>query len=136
MSGQGPRDARTISLRRHELRTPVNHIIGYADLLAEDAKDLGLAERLAALQSLGVLGRQVLGLVDQLAAADDTVALRVQLLEALAAVLATCDALEGEAGGADADGLGRDLAKVRTACDRLKSLTAEPPRLGERPPVA
>jgi len=135
VSGHAPGEDRAISLRRHELRTPVNHIIGYADLLAEDATELGLATRLDALHSIGALGRQVLELVDEIAAAEEPAALRGRLLAALGAVLAACDALESDAGGDDAAGLRRDLAKVRAACDRLESLTAAPPP-DELPPVA
>jgi len=57
---------------RHELRTPVNHLIGYSELLLEeDGLEPGLA---AQLSSIRAGARTVLGLVPQILADDGTVA--------------------------------------------------------------
>jgi signal transduction histidine kinase len=48
-----PQDARSL---KHELRTPVNHIIGYSALLLEAAEELGdepLAHQAAEMQAIG-----------------------------------------------------------------------------------
>ena len=59
------------SRRRHELRTPVNHILGYAELLIEDAEDLGRPERAEPLRAIHARGKEVLELVSSAAASGD-----------------------------------------------------------------
>jgi DNA-binding response OmpR family regulator/tRNA A-37 threonylcarbamoyl transferase component Bud32 len=49
---------------RHELRTPVNHIVGYAEMLLEDAADPTLADRRAALEQTIEAARDVLTLIN------------------------------------------------------------------------
>jgi sigma-B regulation protein RsbU (phosphoserine phosphatase) len=49
----------------HELRTPVNHIVGYAELLEEQADDRGLAQLLPDLQKIADAGRTWLGLMEE-----------------------------------------------------------------------
>src|SRR2546423_322271 len=44
-----PRDLQKLY---HELRTPVNHIIGYGELLADLAQEQGNAERIADLEKI------------------------------------------------------------------------------------
>ena len=34
----------TLRELRHELRTPINHILGYTEILLEEASEAGLAE--------------------------------------------------------------------------------------------
>jgi CheY-like chemotaxis protein len=48
---------------RHDLRTPVNHILSYAELLREEAQDAGLAELVVALEDIILAGRQTLTLI-------------------------------------------------------------------------
>jgi len=62
-------EAQTRELR-HELRTPVNHLIGYAELLLEEE---GLASAsVAQLESIRTVARQVLELVPGIINADGT----------------------------------------------------------------
>lgn len=51
---------------RHDLRTPINHIVGYAEMLLEDAADPSLAPRRAALEETLAAARDLLGLIDRL----------------------------------------------------------------------
>ena len=51
---------------RHTLRTPLNHIIGYSELLLEDARERGLEDMLADLQNIHTAGKELLTLFDQL----------------------------------------------------------------------
>ena len=52
---------------RHELRTPVNHILSYARLVLEEADELGLDEAIEAhLDTLQAAGHQALTLIDAL----------------------------------------------------------------------
>ena len=49
---------------RHELRTPINHIIGYSEMLQEEAEEQGLASYITDLQRIDSAGRQLLALVN------------------------------------------------------------------------
>ena len=45
---------------RHELRTPINHILGYTEILIEDAEAAGAAETVEALRAVHAGGRSLL----------------------------------------------------------------------------
>ena len=54
---------------RHELRTPINHIVGYSELMMEDYNGGSDQER-ATLQKLHAGGQRLAKLVEQLVATD------------------------------------------------------------------
>jgi class 3 adenylate cyclase/ActR/RegA family two-component response regulator len=58
------RRARPPSLR-HDLRTPLNQILGYSEMLQEEAAEAGYDRFVADLTKIGVAARQLLSLVDQ-----------------------------------------------------------------------
>ena len=73
---------------RHTLRTPLNHIIGYSELLLEEAKERGLEDMVADLRNIHTAGKELLALINELfnpaavetdssAAVLDTVGLRL-----------------------------------------------------------
>ena len=124
-------DAAAASRLRHDLRTPINHIVGYAELLIEDAEDRGLAERSAPLAAIRDRGKALLNLVDQLTAegtdrAAPSLAIG-RLSGLLGEIVAHCDLLGGADRGDEA--LARDLAKIRAACERLGHLARALPRV-------
>jgi len=49
----------------HELRTPVNHIVGYAELLEEQAEERGLSRLLPDLRKIADAGHTWLGLMEE-----------------------------------------------------------------------
>ncbi len=51
-------------LVRHELRTPINHILSYAELVREDAEDGALPGVVAEMQAVEAAGRSALKLVN------------------------------------------------------------------------
>ncbi len=51
---------------RHELRTPVHAIIGYSEMLLEDAKDTGHKDFVFDLQNIHKAGKQVFSLINQI----------------------------------------------------------------------
>jgi signal transduction histidine kinase len=55
---------------RHELRTPINHIVGYAELLLDEAEDLGLMAVIDDLRKIHQAGTLLLSLVNDALAAD------------------------------------------------------------------
>ncbi|MBK5256650.1 MAG: response regulator [Vicinamibacteria bacterium] len=50
---------------RHDLKTPINQIIGYSEMLAEDAEEKGEAAVLADLQKIVTAARTLLDLIDK-----------------------------------------------------------------------
>lgn len=56
--------AAEVSALRHDLRTPVNHIVGYCELLLEDAEAAGHASRRAALADALAAVREALGTIE------------------------------------------------------------------------
>lgn len=49
----------------HELRTPVNHVIGYSEMLEEEAKELGQKRPASDLHKISSAARQWLALMDE-----------------------------------------------------------------------
>ena len=49
---------------RHELRTPVNHIVGYTEMLLEDTEDPAFADSRVLLQDILSAAREVLLLIN------------------------------------------------------------------------
>jgi len=58
-----PEEKSPLSKLRHDLRTPINHIIGYSELLGEDLADQGVTE-LADLEKIQAAARQMLSLIE------------------------------------------------------------------------
>ncbi|HZU75829.1 MAG TPA: response regulator, partial [Dehalococcoidia bacterium] len=115
---------------RHALRTPVNHIVGYGELLLEDAVAGGAAELVSGLQEIAAAGRKALALIDEIVgsaasgagapepsrAGEALVALAGQIGSRSATLLAGIDA--GAAAAAD-------LQKIATAAQELAALVAQ-----------
>jgi DNA-binding response OmpR family regulator len=56
----------TLAETRHQLRTPLNHIIGYSEMLIEEAEENQLERFGADLRKIHAAGKQLLGELDQL----------------------------------------------------------------------
>ncbi len=50
---------------RHELRTPINHILGYGEMVAEELADLGREDLVGDLGKVQQAARRLLALIDQ-----------------------------------------------------------------------
>ena len=127
---------------RHELRTPINAVIGYAEMLLEDAQ----AEAAPGADALGRIrdgGRELLSHVESVLGAErvesetrDVASYAGQLHGVLAAPL---EAVIGETAGllaedraAGRSGRGADLERIVVAAQRLKELAADMERVAER----
>jgi DNA-binding response OmpR family regulator len=55
---------------RHALRTPLNHIIGYSELLLDEARERGLEAMVADLQNIRAAGRELLTLINDVFDSD------------------------------------------------------------------
>lgn len=54
----------TLRVLAHELRTPINHIIGYSEMLLEDMADAANPAGLRALHAIHATGKELLRLVN------------------------------------------------------------------------
>jgi len=121
------------SLLRHDLIAPINHILGYCDLLVDDAEARGRAFRSQGLRSVRSLGKQALGAIDRALdrAADggrpvDVAALGHELRGPAAAIGEACNAIEEASSRApDRRAFLEDLAKIREAAARLALMAGQ-----------
>jgi DNA-binding response OmpR family regulator len=128
---------------RHDLRTPVNAIIGYSEMLLEDDDASTPSDFHALLERLPALGKQLLGLINDLLEASkienlgnrlnlETLLadLRRQLHAPAAEVFHNADTLIGKAGQASRSDAVADLEKIREAGRRLLALLDQMTVLG------
>ena len=114
---------------RHELRTPINHILGYTEILLEDAGETGLGAFEPPLRDMNAGGRRLLEWI-QAALAESGGGVTPAQLEALAAKVRPQAERMLEAAGGLAEGLRNsenedavtDVGRVAVACRRLIAL--------------
>jgi CheY-like chemotaxis protein len=129
---------------RHDLRTPLNHVIGYAEMLLEDAADPAFAERRRPLEETLAAAREALGLINDAlsstrgAGAREVLQLydalrgpRTRIVQAASALLPAAD------DGADGT-FTADIRKILAAAERLAPPAPVPAPVGPilEPPAA
>jgi DNA-binding response OmpR family regulator len=57
---------RSIASIRHTLRTPLNHIIGYSEMLLEEADERGLESSVGDIRKIHAAGKRLLACIDEL----------------------------------------------------------------------
>ena len=112
---------------RHDLRTPLNHILGYAELLLEEAEAAGHSDFVADLQKICLAGRELLAVVNRRLdsarlRAGDPDRLSHELRTPLNAIIGYSDLLREEAEERGLDALVPDLEKIHQAGLRLLGL--------------
>jgi CheY-like chemotaxis protein len=114
---------------RHDLRTPLNHIIGYSEILLESAADLALDALVPDLQRVLAAGRHLLGQVDRFLGpaqveqgAVDTALLSHELRTPLNAIVGYTELLLEVAAEAGQPDVVLDLERVHSASKHLLGL--------------
>lgn len=116
---------------RHELRTPINAILGYSEMLMEDADAAGHADLAAAFQETNLLGRNLLErlnlmLADQAAQGKSLIQLgeksRQELGPLCHQILSRGIELRKKLGDRQLSSLAPDLVNVLTAGQRFQGL--------------
>jgi class 3 adenylate cyclase len=114
---------------RHELRTPLGHIIGYGEMLLEELQDGGHAPVEAPLRALYADARQMLSRLNALLAppaeggvAPDLGGLLKQLVEPAQAIATAADNLKSAALAAASSDLHADVEKIAVAASRFLDL--------------
>jgi CheY-like chemotaxis protein len=124
---------------RHELRTPINHIVGYAELLLDEADDLGLVTVIDDLRKIHQAGTELLSLVNGALAAErlatagpDLDQLSGALRTPLNAIIGYSDLLREEADDGGYAVLVPDLQRIEMAGKNLLSLVLSSADLSRR----
>ncbi|HET6934246.1 MAG TPA: histidine kinase dimerization/phospho-acceptor domain-containing protein [Candidatus Angelobacter sp.] len=111
---------------KHELRTPVNHILGYSELLQETAEDAGDASTVTLARKIQSSGQTLARLMEKSLASNGSNgdqklqigALRTSVLP-LAQEILTISASSEQSSYAD------DLNRVHSAAERLIALLTD-----------
>jgi class 3 adenylate cyclase/CheY-like chemotaxis protein len=112
---------------RHDLRTPLNHIIGYAEILLEELEGRERPDLVAGLGTLRADARELLGLLNTVLAQGgtgppDLAAARGALIALLERIRSAASALRGAAAGSGGGSLVPDIDRIHAAIERLATL--------------
>ena len=128
-------DRTALSHLRHELHTPLNHIIGYSELLLESAAERDLAALEPGLRELHQHARQLLLLVDDVLGRTrkdsdiDLGRLNSQASGPISSIIIAADELKARAQGSGAAEVDQDLERIAGAARTLRSMIADGARL-------
>src|SRR5947209_1958854 len=114
---------------RHDLRTPLNHLIGYGEILIENLEDEGRGERdpvATALRRVIARARELVHQVQSLPVAQVRTAVEMAALPSLLAPA------EGLMDGPYAD----DLKRMKSAAEQLAALAVSGVQLPPEPAAA
>ena len=124
-------DRATLNHLRHELHTPLNHIIGYSELLLESATEGGNAALEPGLRELHEHAQQLMSLVDEVlgrSRKDNDIDLRrlgIQASAPISAIIAATDQLKTQAQQLGAADVGQDLDRIASAAQALHTMIAD-----------
>ncbi len=111
---------------RHELRTPINHIIGYSEMLQEEAEDEGGEDFVPGLERIQAAGKQLLELVNNSfdpakfdASKESVSQTRVKLRAPVDAIIGCAETLQREAKSSGDDQMLPDLEKICLAARNI-----------------
>lgn len=122
---------------RREYLTPVNTIVGYVELMLEDARRLNLNEALSDLERIATASRQALGLVDSVLPANQSEQTRpledegvrqrfhLELAKQLKAVRRYAKMIHDHVNDLDADALVKDLTVLLDEVTQFLDLLTE-----------
>jgi class 3 adenylate cyclase len=123
------RDHEGLSKLRHALRTPLNQIIGYSELLMESAEETGATNLVGDLKRIHSGGGELLALINDALAAwkieagkVDFAALRHDLRVPLGGVISYTEASLNKARASDQTSVVKDLEKILKAAQNLLNL--------------
>jgi Bacteriophytochrome (light-regulated signal transduction histidine kinase) len=110
----------------HELRSPLNHILGYSEIATEDATDAGCDQIVADLQAIHEAGQRLLAVIEStLAPAASTITpvppetIDREVREPLNQIIGYTDLVAEEATAAGEESIAADVMKIRRAAERL-----------------
>src|SRR5439155_25946366 len=124
-------DRTTLNHLRHELHTPLNHIIGYSEMLLESASEGSIVGMEPRLRELHEYAQQLMLLVDEVLARtrkDNEIDLRRLSTEAsgpISSIIAVVGELKAQAQQMAAAEVGQDLDRIASAAHTLHTMIAD-----------
>src|SRR5207253_8109783 len=124
-------DRTTLSHLRHELHTPLNHIIGYSEMLLESAAEGSIVGMEPRLRELHEYAQQLMLLVDEVLGRtrkDNEIDLRrlsTEASEPISSIIAAADELKAQAQQTAAVEVGQDLDRIASAAHTLHTMIAD-----------
>ena len=124
-------DRTILSHLRHELHTPLNHIIGYSELLLESATEGGIVALEPGLRELHENARQLMLLVDEMLGRTrreseiDLGRLSAQASGPIGSIIAATDGLKQQAKQLGAPEVTQDLERIASAARTLRGMIAD-----------
>jgi adenylate cyclase len=124
-------DRATLNHLRHELHTPLNHIIGYSELLLESATEGNFAQLEPKLRELNEYAQLLMTLVQEGLGRSrkeneiDLHRLRVDASGPISSIIATTDELKAQAEHIGATEAGQDLDRISSATQALHLMIAD-----------
>lgn len=124
-------DRATVNHLRHELHTPLNHIIGYSELLLESATEGSTAVLQPRLCELNAHAQQLLQLVDEVLGRSrkdieiDLHKLGARTAAPIRAIIGTTADLQAQARQLGAIEAGQDLERIASAAHSLHTMIAD-----------
>jgi adenylate cyclase len=115
----------SLSQARHNLRTPINHILGYGEMLMEDAEDQGRAAASASIRQMLDDGKTALAIINEaLTPATNEVA-EPDLIALRNALLVPVNQIRERLRHCDPQGIYPDAVRIRLAAERLLTMATE-----------
>lgn len=123
-----------LAYMRHELRTPINAIVGYSEMLLEDMQEQSHSDLIADLQRIHAAGKQLLALVNDILDPAKVEQMAIINLDALGthvrhamrtpinAVIGYCEMLIEDAAEDCTESVVSDLEKIHASGQRLLAL--------------
>ncbi len=124
-------DRATLSHLRHELHTPLNHIIGYSEMLLESAAEGGIVALEPGLRELHENARQLMLLVDEMLGRTrreneiDLRRLSTQASGPIGSIISAADSLKQQAQQLGAPEVTQDLERIVSAAQTLRGMIAD-----------
>jgi class 3 adenylate cyclase/CheY-like chemotaxis protein len=126
----------TLSEARHNLRTPINHILGYSEMLMEDAEDQGKLQLLDDFRQIVEDGKLALAIINGALTPATNEVCEPELRAMHDALLAPVNQILARVRRFEPQLASPDLVKIRTAAERLLTMSSEILAPGAPPPPA
>jgi adenylate cyclase len=143
-------DHGSVSNVRHDLLTPINHLLGYSEMMLENCEDLGLHEIAGHLDTIRSISKELMHAIHRVLPSEPVADLDVELAklkvlmeDPLGRMFEGIDEAAATLAGLDDPAAAGDLGKIRTAALRLRAQVqalgvtpTETPVVGVAPSVA
>ena len=124
----------------HELRSPLNHILGYSEIAIEDAEAAGLQEIVSDLRTIHAAGQRLLTVIETVLAPSARSLTAVppetidrEVREPLDQIIGYTELVAEEATAVGEASIATDVGKIRQAAERLLLVVAERVVTGQEP---